>query len=87
MGHRGPVAQRITRLTTDQKIPGSNPGRIVQCFFIRFYHFVRIILRSGFTESERKYLSREILHGERCDFCEAIILTQGGLINSLFDNR
>ena len=24
----GPVAQRITRLTTDQKIPGSNPGRI-----------------------------------------------------------
>ena len=25
----GPVAQRITRLTTDQKIPGSNPGRIV----------------------------------------------------------
>ena len=24
----GPVAQWITRLTTDQKIPGSNPGRI-----------------------------------------------------------
>ena len=23
----GPVAQWITRLTTDQKIPGSNPGR------------------------------------------------------------
>ena len=27
----GPVAQRITRLPTEQKIPGSNPGRIVQC--------------------------------------------------------
>ena len=24
----GPVAQWITRLTTDQKIPGSTPGRI-----------------------------------------------------------
>ena len=29
----GPVAQRITRLTTDQKIPGSNPGRIETFFF------------------------------------------------------
>ncbi|KAJ8870187.1 hypothetical protein PR048_029201 [Dryococelus australis] len=26
----GPVAQWITRLTTDQKIPGSNPGRVEQ---------------------------------------------------------
>ena len=25
----GLVAQRITRLTTDQKIPGSNPGKLV----------------------------------------------------------
>ena len=24
----GPVAQWITRLTTDQKIPGSNPGKV-----------------------------------------------------------
>lgn len=24
------MAQRITRLPTEQKIPGSNPGRIVQ---------------------------------------------------------
>ena len=32
----GPVAQRITRLTTDQKIPGSNPGR-VEFFFTPFY--------------------------------------------------
>ena len=24
----GLVAQRITRLTTDQKIPGSNPGKV-----------------------------------------------------------
>lgn len=28
----GPVTQRITRLTTDQKIPGSNPGRIDYIF-------------------------------------------------------
>ena len=27
----GLVAQWITRLTTDQKIPGSNPGKIVFC--------------------------------------------------------
>ena len=27
--HLGPVAQRITRLTTDQKIAGSNPAEIV----------------------------------------------------------
>ena len=26
---RGLVAQWITRLTTDQKIPGSNPGKVV----------------------------------------------------------
>ena len=30
---RGSVAQRITRLTTDQKIPGSNPGRLVMHFY------------------------------------------------------
>lgn len=30
----GPVAQRITRLTTDQKIPGSNPGRVEIIFLI-----------------------------------------------------
>ena len=33
----GPVAQWITRLTTDQKIPGSNPGRFgafaIMCTF------------------------------------------------------
>src|SRR6218665_2599481 len=27
--HQGSVAQWITRLTTDQKIPGSTPGRLV----------------------------------------------------------
>ena len=27
--YKGPVAQWITRLTTDQKIPGSTPGRLV----------------------------------------------------------
>ena len=27
--NKGLVAQRITRLTTDQKIPGSNPGKVV----------------------------------------------------------
>ena len=29
---QGCVAQRITRLTTDQKIPGSNPGKLVHIF-------------------------------------------------------
>ena len=29
----GPVAQWITRLTTDQKIPGSNPGKVAFFFF------------------------------------------------------
>ena len=27
------MAQRITRLTTDQKIPGSNPGKLETFFF------------------------------------------------------
>ena len=36
---RGPVAQRIRRLTTDQKIPGSNPGR-VDFFFAFFTSFM-----------------------------------------------
>ncbi len=32
----GPVAQRITRLTTDQKIAGSNPAWVVrQSFFVQ----------------------------------------------------
>ena len=31
---QGPVAQWITRLTTDQKIPGSTPGRIERIFFL-----------------------------------------------------
>ena len=30
----GLVAQWITRLTTDQKIPGSNPGELDYLFFI-----------------------------------------------------
>ena len=29
----GLVAQWITRLTTDQKIPGSNPGKLVKFLF------------------------------------------------------
>ena len=32
----GPVAQRITRLTTDQEIPGSNPGWLVVFFIFLF---------------------------------------------------
>ena len=35
----GPVAQWITRLTTDQKIPGSNPGRFAYNFR-RFWHLI-----------------------------------------------
>ena len=38
----GPVAQRITRLTTDQKIPGSNPGRLVTIFSRRKIVVVRL---------------------------------------------
>ena len=36
---QGLVAQWITRLTTDQKIPGSNPGK-VEFFFISFFTFI-----------------------------------------------
>ena len=38
----GPVAQRITRLPTEQKIPGSNPGRFEISLFT--FMIVRIIL-------------------------------------------
>ena len=37
--NQGLVAQWITRLTTDQKIPGSNPGK-VEFFFISFFTFI-----------------------------------------------
>ena len=33
---QGPVAQRIRHLTTNQGIPGSNPGRVV--FFLTFFY-------------------------------------------------
>ena len=33
----GPVAQRIRHLTTDQGIPGSNPGRVAFFFFFFFF--------------------------------------------------
>ena len=41
----GPVAQWITRLTTDQKIPGSNPGKVA--FFFLF-------LNPNWPEREKK---------------------------------
>ncbi len=38
----GLVSQWITRLTTDQKIPGSNPGELVAFFFIDYiFIFIR----------------------------------------------
>lgn len=40
----GPVAQRITRLTTDQKIPGSNPGRIEVTILHRVVVHARIFV-------------------------------------------
>ena len=39
----GPVAQRIRHLTTDQGIPGSNPGR-VDFFFFFVINFMIIAL-------------------------------------------
>ena len=45
IGLPGPVAQWITRLTTDQKIPGSNPGRVVLFVFL-------ITVRSSDSNSE-----------------------------------
>ena len=43
----GPVAQRIRRLTTDQKIPGSNPGRVA--FKLNFEHCGEYILLKNET--------------------------------------
>ena len=31
------MAQRITRLTTDQKIPGSNPGKVVILIIVSLF--------------------------------------------------
>ena len=41
----GPVAQWIRRLTTDQEIPGSNPGR-----FAAFIH-VQVLVWSAYYEN------------------------------------
>ena len=39
----GPVAQWITRLTTDQKIPGSNPAALEKYFtMIETYHIIEL---------------------------------------------
>ena len=35
----GPVAQWITRLTTNQEIPGSSPGRLANFFFQKYKNF------------------------------------------------
>ena len=40
----GPVAQRITRLTTDQKIAGSNPARDVFLFLKKRFFFFWICM-------------------------------------------
>jgi hypothetical protein len=40
----GPVAQWITRLTTDQKIPGSNPGRLELFIVNKFLLYITKIL-------------------------------------------
>ena len=46
----GPVAQRIRRLTTDQKIPGSNPGRVGLLFLcISQVLFLLTSFMSGFS--------------------------------------
>ena len=42
---RGRVAQWITRLTTDQKIPGSNPG------VLAVKHTFRLLHTQGLTDS------------------------------------
>ena len=46
----GPVAQWITRLTTDQKIPGSNPGKL-ECFFTSVTFFGFLLCRSYLIRS------------------------------------
>ena len=45
----GLVAQRITRLTTDQKIPGSNPGKL-EIFFFVFLFLLVFLLSSSFLQ-------------------------------------
>ena len=51
-GGRGRVAQWITRLTTDQKIPGSNPG-VLACLVWAFITltFARHLIVSGGDEA------------------------------------
>ena len=59
----GLVAQRITRLTTDQKIPGSNPGKLVHIFGLLFD------LNKN-TSTQRRYL-----HSHRIAFRRGIHIT------------
>ena len=56
----GPVAQRITRLPTEQKIPGSNPGRIVCLITIPVIIFVHETVRKEekFSKIEKPTASR-----------------------------
>lgn len=43
----GPMAQWITRLTTDQKIAGSNPARIGNNLFLWYYKYYTLKKKRG----------------------------------------
>ena len=53
---RGPVAQWIRRLTTDQEIPGSSPGRVVLDTAITSHgHDYRVVLDTAITSHGHDY--------------------------------
>ena len=81
---RGPVAQWITRLTTDQKIPGSNPGRI-GCFWPDNMSVCDRLLTSVFhTAILDRCISRGKLGVDHCRTLTMKVVTRCDLIIARF---
>ena len=73
------MAQRIRHLTTNQGIPGSNPGRVVFYFFLLLHevtahHEVREQIRRQLSPSfflhllTKQRISRENMSGEKLPY-------------------
>ena len=58
---RGPVAQRIRHLTTNQGIPGSNPGGVVCLFYVLISLSQNSVANSVFELEEKNKVNEKYL--------------------------
>ena len=69
----GLVAQRITRLPTEQKIPGSNPGKlVVLLLLVDVYKSSGVRYGSMYTRACNYWQNVEFLSSVQCPGCEKV---------------